>query len=68
MAENSKLMKPLFYGNYFNRDGRRMRAVHVKTVSNDNDSYRLWRGAGKPDRDYTKVEADKYYLYAEING
>ena len=65
---NSKLMKPLFHGNFFNREGRRMRAAYVKTVSNGTDSYRLWRDAGKPDRDYVLEENDKYYLHAEING
>ena len=39
--ESSKLMKPLFHGNYFNRDGRRMRAVFVKSISNGTDGYRL---------------------------
>ena len=66
--ESSKLMKPLFHGNSFNRDGRRMRAVFVKSVSDGADEYRLWRGAGKPDRDYASAENDKYYLYAEVNG
>ena len=65
---SSKLMTPLFSGSNFNRDARRMRAVFVKTVSNDTDDYRLWRAAGKPDRDYASAENDKYYLYVEING
>ena len=67
MMERSKLMKPLFHGNSFNRDGCRMRAIFVKSVSDGTDAYRLWRGAGKPDRDYASAEDDKYYLYAEIN-
>ena len=65
---NSKLMMPLFYGSSFNRDGRRMRAVFAKSVSGGMDDYRLWRAAGKPDRDYASAENDKYYLYVEING
>ena len=66
--ESSRLMKPLFRGNSFNRDDRRMRAVFVKSVSNGTDGYRLWRAAGSPDRDYASDERDKYYLHAEING
>ena len=65
---NSKLMTPLFYDGNFNRDGRRMRAVCEKTVSNGTDSYRLWRSAGKPDLEYRNGENDKYYLHVEING
>ena len=38
---SSKLMTPLFYGSNFNRDGRRMRAVFVKSVSDGTDTYRL---------------------------
>lgn len=68
MAETSKLMAPLFHGSSFNRDGRRMRAVFVKSVSDGTDEYRLWRGAGKPDNHYANAENDKYYLYVEING
>lgn len=65
---NSKLMTPLFYNNSFNRDGRRMRAVCEKTVSNGTDTYRLWRSAGKPDLDYRCGENDRYYLYVDVNG
>ena len=68
MAANSKLIPPLFFDGAFNREGRRMRVVHEKTVSNGTDSYRLWRSAGKPDLDYANAENDKYYLYVEING
>ena len=65
---NSKLMTPLFYNSSFNRDGRRMRAVHEKTVSNGTDTYRLWRSAGKPDLHYRCGENDQYYLHVEVNG
>ena len=65
---SGKLMKPLFLGSSFNREGRRMRAVLEKTVSDGTDSYRLWRSAGKPDLEHAKAENDKYYLYVEING
>lgn len=65
----SKLMVPLFYGGNFNREGRRMRAVLEKEISDGTQTYRLWRSAGKPDRDYSWVaENDKYLLWVEING
>lgn len=68
MTANSKLMLPLFYNGAFNRNGRRMRAVYEKTVSNGTDSYRLWHSAGKPDLHYRNAENDEYYLYVEVNG
>lgn len=64
----SKLMTPLFINSNFNRDGRRMRAVYEKTVSNGTVSYRLWHSAGKPDLHYRNGENDRYYLYVEVNG
>ena len=67
--ETSKLMTPLFYNGNFNRAGRRMRAVLAKEISDGKKTYRLWRSAGKPDRDYSWVsENDKYLLWVEING
>lgn len=66
--ETSKLMKPLFCGGMFNREGRRMRAVFVRSVSNGTQTYRLWRTAGKPDIEYNRAESDKYLLHVEING
>ena len=67
--ENSKLMPLLFYDGNFNRGGHRMRAVLEKEISDGTQTYRLWRSAGKPDRNYSWVaENDKYLLYVEING
>lgn len=66
--ENSKLMTPLFCSGNFNREGRRMRAVFVREVSNGAQTYRLWRSAGKPEREYPRVENDKYLLHVEVNG
>lgn len=66
--ENSKLMTPLFYDGMFNREGRRMRAVLEKEISDGTQTYRLWRAAGKPDLDYPRAENDKYILHVEING
>lgn len=66
--ENSKLMTPLFYNSNFNREGRRMRAVLEKEITDGKQTYRLWRAAGKPDRDYPRADNDKYLLHAEING
>ena len=36
---NAKLMKPLFYNGMFNADGKRMRVVFVREVSNGTDVY-----------------------------
>ena len=63
---NARLMKPLFYDGYFNRDGKKMRAVFEREISNGEVSYRLWRSDGKPDIQYPRAENDKYLLYVEI--
>ena len=65
--ENSKLMTLLFYDGNFNREGRRMRAILEKEISDGKQTYRLWRAAGKPDFDYPRADNDKYLLYVEIN-
>ena len=49
--ENAKLMKTLFYNGRFNADGKRMRAVIDREVSNGQDRYRLWRKCGGPDHE-----------------
>jgi len=68
MMGNSKLMRPLFIGGWFNREGHRMRAVFVREISDGTQSYHLWRKDGKPDRAYPNDDLDKYFLYAEVNG
>lgn len=65
--ENSKLMTPLFYDGNFNRAGHKMRAVFEREISDGAMIYRLWRSAGKPDREYPRDENDKYLLHVEIN-
>ena len=66
--EHSKLMTPLFYDGNFNREGRRMRAVLEKEISDGTQTYRLWRAAGNPDQSYPRTGNDRYILYVEING
>lgn len=65
---DTKLMKPLFHGNHFNKNGTKMRAVFCYEVSNGTDTYRLWRSAGKPDVTYPHSENDAYWLHIELNG
>lgn len=64
----SKLMTPLFCNGNFNREGRRMRAVLEREVSDGTTTYRIWLSAGKPDVEYPNDENDKYILHVEING
>lgn len=64
----SKLMKPLFHGYHFNKNGIKKRAVFCREVSNGKDTYRLWRSAGKPDVAYPRTENDTYRLHIELNG
>ena len=63
-----KLMTPLFYNGNFNREGRRIRAVLEKEISDGTQTYRLWRSAGKPTVDYPQAENDRYILRVEVNG
>jgi hypothetical protein len=63
----SKLMKPLFIDGMFNREGKRIRAKYVKTITYGNESYPLWISAGKPDKDYASNADDQYYLMIEKN-
>lgn len=65
---NAKLMKPLFYNGMFNADGKRMRVVFVREVSNGTDVYPLWRSCGVPDRDYPRAENDTHLLYVVLHG
>ena len=66
--EHSKLMTTLFYNGNFNREGRRMRAVLEKEISDGTRTYRLWRSAGKLNVEYPRAGNDRYILYVEING
>ena len=63
---NAKLMKLLLYKDNFNADGRRMRAVLDREISNGVDTYRLWRSPGVPDQRYPRAENDTHSLYVEI--
>ena len=65
---NAKLMTPLFYQGNFNADGKKMRAILVREVSNGTDTYRLWRRDGKPDRKRPSNTDDAYILYVELGG
>lgn len=59
---NARLMKPLFYDGNFNRDGKKMRAVFEREISDGTVSYRLWRSDGKPDIQYPRAENDNVPL------
>ena len=65
-STTSKLMTPLFYDGSFNREGRKMRAIFEREVSDGTNTYRLWRSAGKPDLDYPSAENDAYILHVQI--
>lgn len=58
IVSNARLMKPLFYDGNFNRDGKKMRAVFEREISDGTVSYRLWRSDGKPDIQYPRAEND----------
>lgn len=66
IGESSKLIKPLFVDGNFNRDGKRIRAKHVKDISCDGAEYSLWISAGSNEKDYPEGENDTHYLYALI--
>lgn len=60
----AKMIKPLFVGMNFNRDGKRMRAKHIKDISCDGANYSLWISAGVKENDCPRTENDTHYLYA----
>lgn len=66
--EKCKLMRPIFHENMFNREGRRIKVVHERTVSNGTETYPLWRAVRKSEPNFSWVDNDRYLLYAEING
>ena len=66
-VSNARLMKPLFYDGNFNREGKKMRAVFEREISDGTVSYRLWRSDGKPDIQFPRAENDKYRLYAPLH-
>lgn len=68
MMGNASLMTPLFYRDNYNADGKKMRALFLREVSNGTDTYRLWWRDGKPDREYPQGEGDAYILYVEQGG
>ena len=64
----AQLIKPLFYNGNFNRQGRKMRAVFLKEVSDGENIYPLYIGTGQPDREYPRDEKDKYIIHVLHNG
>ncbi len=62
---STKLIKPLFCNGNFNANGKRMKAVFVREVSNGTDTYHLWRSCGKPDRDYPRADNDTHILHVQ---
>lgn len=63
----AKLIMPLFYGVNFNRDGKRMRAIFDREVSNGEVTYKIWHKVGQYDHYYPCADNDKYLLYVENN-
>ena len=69
MENNTKLMPTLFNNKgMFNREGKRIRAQHLKDITNGTDTFSLWHKVGLPDNEYHHAENDKYYLYVEMCG
>ncbi len=58
----AKLMKPLFIGGMYNKEGKRIRVNYFKTVGD----YPLWIEDGKPNKDYARNPQDKYYIYIQV--
>jgi hypothetical protein len=63
--EHATLMKPLFVNDMFNREGKRIRAKYIKTVSCDGAEYPLWISVGVNEKDYPRAENDTHYLYIQ---
>lgn len=61
------LKTPLFINENLNRENKRMRAVHLKDVTNGDITYSLWRKDCKPERSYASWTDDQYYLWVLVN-
>lgn len=57
-----KLMKPLFIDGMFNKEGKRIRAKYIKTLTFGGEEYPLWIGAGKNEKDYPRDSNDTHYM------
>ena len=65
----AELKTPIFGKNgMFNREGRRVRAVHVLDVEDGGGVLRLYRYDGEPDNSTPHGEGDAYYLHVEAAG
>ena len=64
----AKIMTPLFYDYNFNRQGKKIRAVVDRVVSNGAEVYSLWRRSGRPDYPEAVFDDDMYALSVELNG
>lgn len=62
MADNVKLMKPLFVDMNFNREAKRIRAKYIKSLSFEGVDYPLWVSAGKNENSYPQAANDTHYL------
>ena len=65
---NVKLMTPIFKGNNYNREGKRMRAKFFKTLCYEGQEYQLWISAGKNENEYPQAENDTHYLMIYAGG
>ena len=64
----AKIMTPLFYNYSFNRQGKKIRAVVDRVVSNGAEVYSLWIRSGRPDYPDAVFDDDMYALSVELNG
>lgn len=64
----AKIMTPLFYDYNFNRQGKKIRAVVDRVVSNGVEVYSLWRRSGRPDYPEAVFDDDMYALSVDLNG
>jgi hypothetical protein len=62
----STLIKPLFVDGNYNREGKRIRAEYVKTISCEGAEYSLYISAGSAENNYPHGENDSHYLYALV--
>ena len=67
---NASLMTPLFYRDNYNADGKKMRALLLREVSNGTETYRLWRRDGKPEKcdGHAACKAETAVIGADLSG
>lgn len=66
MSNEIKMIKPLFVNGNYNREGKRMRAQYLRTVTHNGEEFSLWQSPGVAEKDYSRAKNDEKYVYVLV--